>query len=368
MENRILILGGYGNFGQRITAALAKSNIPLIIAGRHKEKAEKFAGQIKQQYPGTQIEIAIFDINADLDAQLKKLNPRVVINTCGPFQTADYSVAKICIANKIHYLDLADARDFVTGISVLDDGAKANNVLIVSGASTVPGLSSAVLDHYNSDFSEINSLVYGISLGQKAPRGLATTQAILSYLGKPLKPVAGSDAIRFGWQDLYRQNYPELGKRWMANCDIPDLDLFPKKYGIQFMRFSAGMESGVLHLGMWLLSWIIRLGVPLNLAKHSDRLLAMSNYFNWLGTPHGGMHMLIDGKDTSGNPKHLAWFIIAKDSDGPQIPCVPAIILAKKLIAGTIKERGTMPCMGMVTLEEYLAELKEFAVTTHVLS
>ena len=37
---KVLILGGYGNFGQKISTRLAKSGISIIIAGRSKEKAE----------------------------------------------------------------------------------------------------------------------------------------------------------------------------------------------------------------------------------------------------------------------------------------------------------------------------------------
>jgi hypothetical protein len=43
-------------------------------------------------------------------------------------------------------VDLADGRDFVCGIDVLDPQAKAAGVLLLSGASSVPALSSAVVD------------------------------------------------------------------------------------------------------------------------------------------------------------------------------------------------------------------------------
>ena len=32
--NKILILGGYGNFGRRIAIALVKAGLPIIAAGR----------------------------------------------------------------------------------------------------------------------------------------------------------------------------------------------------------------------------------------------------------------------------------------------------------------------------------------------
>lgn len=93
---------------------------------------------------------------------------------------------------------------------------------MVSGASTVPCLSSAVLDYYGQKLSKINSLKYGIAPALKSDRGLAITEAVLLQLGKPLKSIAHSRKRFYGWQKLYRQKYPVIGKRWMASCDIPD--------------------------------------------------------------------------------------------------------------------------------------------------
>ncbi len=212
----------------------------------------------------------------DLLRQLQLLRPEVVINTCGPFQNADYGAAEACIAAGIHYIDLADGRDFVTNITKLDNEARRRHVAVISGASTVPALSSAVIEHFRPQFAAIDSLTFGIAPGQKAERGLATTQGILSYVGKRLKPCPDGEK-RYGWQDLYRQAYPEIGTRWRANCDIPDLDLLPAKYGIKRIRFSAGMEVSLIHLGLWALSWAVRLGLPIDLPRHAGMLLIASN-------------------------------------------------------------------------------------------
>jgi len=116
----------------------------------------------------------------------------------------------------------------------------------------------------------------------------------------------------YGWQDLYLQKYPELGRRWMANCEIPDLDLLPKKYAIKSISFSAGMESTMLNLSIWLVSWLVRLGFLSNLPKHAKILLKLSTFFDWMGTVDGGMHMLINGSDKNRNKHERKWFIIAK--------------------------------------------------------
>ena len=107
MSGEVLILGGYGNFGKRIATALSRHNVPVLIAGRDWNRAEALAGTVSGA------RALRLDITADLLATLKLEKPSVVIHTCGPFQGADYSVAKACIEAGVHYIDRADARDFV---------------------------------------------------------------------------------------------------------------------------------------------------------------------------------------------------------------------------------------------------------------
>ena len=68
-----------------------------------------------------------------------------MVNTCGPFQNANYSVVEECIKQKTHYVDLADGRDFVVGMKKLHEKAKEAGVCVITGASSVPGLSSAII-------------------------------------------------------------------------------------------------------------------------------------------------------------------------------------------------------------------------------
>ena len=354
----ILILGGYGNFGKRIAEALARHDLPVLIAGRDLAKAEALCRKLPNARP------AKVNIHGNLGAVLVAEKPSVVIHTCGPFQGSDYEVARACIAAGVHYIDLADGRDFVREFSQFDAATKAAGVTLISGASTVPGLSSAVIDHLKPRFARMDTLDFGISPGQKAERGLATTRAIMSYVGKPLRPFARHPQPH-GWQDTHRQAYPVMGHRWLSTCDIPDLDLLPPVYGFRSIRFGAGLELGFMHLGLWGLSWLVRAGLPLNLPALAKPLLAVSDWFNIFGSDVGGMHVTISGTDHAGAPLTRSWFIVAKSGDGPQIPCVPAILLAKRLhekdpgIAA-----GAFPCIGLIRLEDYLEELRRFDIKT----
>jgi len=354
----VLILGGYGNFGKRIATALGRHKVPVIIAGRNLAKAQALAADLPNA------RAAAIDIHRDLAAALRREKPSVVVHTCGPFQGADYDVARACIAAGIPYVDLADGRDFVTGFRRLDADACNAGVTAVSGASTVPGLSSAVVEHFKAQFSQIDAMDFGIAPGQRAERGLATTQGILSYAGRRLKPFAGHPTP-YGWQDLRRMKLPGMGTRWLANCDIPDLDLLPEAYGLKDIRFGAGLEVGMLHFGLWTLAWAVRFGLPLNLKALAGPMLKISNLFDPLGSDIGGMFVDLKGLGHDGQPKTARWAIVAGSGDGPQIPCVPAILLAKRLHEKSPgMAAGAFPCVGLISLEDYLAELERFDIRT----
>jgi hypothetical protein len=63
--------------------------------------------------------------------------------------------------------------------------------------------------------------------------------------------------------------------------------------------------------------------------------------------------------------KCTKWFIIAEYGEGLEIPIIPAVILAKKIIRDQFNKSGAMLCIDLVTLDEYLAELKGLAIQVY---
>lgn len=362
MRYPVLVLGGYGTFGRRICRSIAAdAAIEVIIAGRDGVAAEHYAEELRDVVPGSEVRALGLDMRAsDLALKLCKSGARALIHTSGPFQGQDYHVARACIEAGVHYIDFADSRSFVCGIGELNIPARRKNVLAVSGASTVPALSSAVADHYLPEFSALTTIDIGINPGNQTPRGLATVKAILSHCGKCFQRFEnGVWKTVYGWQGLHRRRYPDaMGKRWLSNCDVPDLQLFPARYpGMDTVRFYAGLELGFLHLAVWCASWLARWNRVENWANHAALLKRISECFAGAGSGVGGMHVALDGLDYSGAPNRLTWHIIAGSGDGPQIPCVPSILLAKKLARDELAQRGAYPCMGFFTLKEFMNEL-----------
>jgi len=353
MPKTVVVLGGYGNFGSRIAAALAhEPNVRVLIAGRDRVKAQALANDL-----GGCTEAIVLDHRDNgFSDQLKSLGTTVLVHTAGPFQDQDYQVARACIVAQCHYLDIADGRRYVTSIRTLNTEAKARDVLIVSGASSLPALSSAVVDQYRPQFSRLNTIEHAISSGAKPP-GIATMQGVLSYVGKPFtRWQDGQWRTVYGWQDAitHRFQYP-IGKRWLVSCDVPDLELFPQRYpDVQSVIFRAGLGFASTTLATWTLSWLVRAGLIDNLARYAGVLHRSALLIEKMGSQWSAMHVHLSGLDNQGQPQCRTWTLLAGDNHGPNIPCFPAIALAKKLVRDEMPERGAMPCMGLLGVNEIL--------------
>lgn len=360
---KVIVLGGYGNFGTLITRRLCTiAGICVWVAGRDQAKAEQLAGQLGCRF------VRLDGNQTDLAERLRELQADLLISTAGPFQGQDYRVARAAIAAGAHYLDLADARAFACGITELDQAAREAGVLVCSGASSVPALSAGVIDQLLPRFKHLDSIWHGISSSEKTP-GVSTLAAVLDYCGKPLKQWRdGAWREVYGWQELSAHDFPApLGRRWLGNCDIPDLELFPVRYpGVRSVRFSAGVGLRLTQFGTWLLSWLVRggllrSGVPLAALLHRGAVLLEP-----MGDGLSGMFVKLQGVGEDGQSLHLCWEIVAAANHGPNIPCMAAVALARKLAAANLEQRGAMPCMGLLSVDEYLAELEGLQISVGV--
>lgn len=355
---KVTVLGATGLFGARICQLLARDPAMAITAvARDRTKLERLRLELG-------VAIAAFDLEGDWREALAATAPELVIHTAGPFQGRSYAVAEACIAIGAHYVDLADARGFVAGIGVLDEKARAAGLLVASGASSVPALSSAVVDRLRDDLAEIEAIDIAITPGNRAPRGRATVAAILSYVGHTLRWWRGGrwDEVA-GWHDLHRRRLPTLGRRWFSACDVPDLELFPVHYKVrERVLFHAGLELPLLHLGLWLLSWPVRWRWLRSLAPAAGAIAWLADRVRALGTDRGGMAVDVAGRMADGRAATRRWRLIAEAGDGPWVPTLAAVALARGLARGAVVERGARACVGLLALDEILAVADGLAI------
>ena len=145
------------------------------------------------------------------------------------------------------------------------------------------------------------------------------------------------------------------------------MDLLPRRYpGVTDVQVFAALEVGAFHLGLWGLSWLVRAGLVRKPERLASPLLGLKRAFRFLGSDVGGMMITLRGTDARGNPEHINWRLIARSGQGPYIPATPAVILVKRLLAGSLASRGAMPCLGLFTLAEFLREVADLDMTANV--
>lgn len=336
-----------------------------MLTSRRLPNAQKLADELRNPGPDTTVRAAQLDQRSpDFENALTRLKPDIVIHTAGPYQGQDYRVANACIDCGSHYIDLADGREFVQGITRLHERALNRGVLLVSGASTLPGLSSAVVDLLEERFDCIRKIEISIAPGHQTPRGSGTVAAVLSYCGKPFRVLLDGDWITMhGWQNMKTQRYPALGFRLSAACDVPDLGLLPDTIdGLRSATFHAALEAKWEQLALWLMAGMTRLRIIEDWNRFVPAVLWLSDRLINLGSDTGGMHIKISGVGNDQNGKSLTWILTARQNHGAEIPCSPALILARKLVEDDISTCGAFPCMGMFTIAEFDAEVSEFDI------
>lgn len=360
--HRILILGAYGFFGQRIAASLARTpGVQLILAGRNVDKATALAYQLGLRAEQAR---ALDATDPKLGAMFRKLGVNTVIHTAGPFQGQQYHVARAAIEARANYLDLADGREFVVGINALDAAARAAGVCVFSGVSSLPALTAAVVDQHLPYFAKLESIAIGISSGAKLP-GIATLRGVLGYCGKPFRVWDnGRWAEAYGWLDRRTYTFPKpVGARLFGRCDVPDLELMPARYPTaRTVSFHAGFVSETCHKALEWIATQVRTGRIESAMRFATPLYWVARRLEPLLPDRGAMFVRMQGPDEDGRARTLTWQILAYDNHGPHIPCGPSIALARKLARGELPEAGARPCMGVLTVKEIMDTLKGLSV------
>lgn len=362
----VLVVGGSGVFGSRLVAGLlADGFTDILVAGRDPGRLAETC----RDNGGTPL---VLDRDApNLAARIAALSPFLVVDAAGPFQAygdTRHRLAAAAIACGAHYLDLSDDAAFTAGIATLDAAARAAGVAAISGASSVPALSSAAVEALAAGLAEIDEIESVILPGNRAPRGRSVVAAILSQVGRPVPEFAGGAWGSVpGWADLRRETLEVPGvaplrRRWSSPIGAPDRLLFPSAYRAATVRFRAGLELSLLHLPLAALGFLGARGFLPPLAPAAGVFRWFAARVERFGSDRGGMSVRVVGRRADGAAVERRWTMIAEAGDGPHVPALAARVLAAKLARGEVAP-GARACLGEVALDEAEAAAKHLALS-----
>lgn len=365
---KILILGGYGVFGGRLAHLLA--NLPqltILVCGRNVAAAQRFCAD----YDGAAKVMALGLDRRDIASALAQHKPDLVVDASGPFQdyrNDSYRVIEACIAAGVHYLDFADAADFVFGVSQFDERARKAGVFVLSGVSSFPVLTAAVLREMAKTM-DIVSIEGGIAPSPYAGIGLNVMRAVVGYAGAPVKLMRnGKMGHGIGLAESRRYTVAVPGKMPLHNLrfslvDVPDLQVIPPEHPtLADIWMGAGPIPESLHRTLNLLAKArARLGLP-SLEPFSRLFYSILNLMKF-GEHRGGMYVHARGI-SSGLPVERSWHLLAEGDDGPFIPSMAIELIVRKLLQGHSPAVGARPAVHALDLADYDACFAGRTITT----
>lgn len=354
---KILILGGYGVFGGRLARLLADlPDIELLICGRTLAAATAFC----DSYTGTPLVRPLQADRQHIAPLLQAHRPDLLVDASGPFQDYGehpYSVIEACIAARIPYLDFADAADFVFGVAQFDAQAKAAGVFVLSGVSSFPVLTAAVLRELATRM-DIVQVEGGIAPSPYAGIGLNVMRAVVGYAGAPVKLHRnGVAAHGLGLAESRRFTIAVPGRLPLRNLhfslvEVPDLQVIPPEHPtLTDIWMGAGPVPEVLHRVLNLLARArARFGLP-SLVPLSRLFYTVLNRMKF-GEHRGGMYVRATGT-RGGQAVEESWHLLAEGEDGPYIPSMAIEAVVRKLLAGERPAAGARPATHALALADY---------------
>lgn len=368
---KILVLGGYGTFGGRLVRLLAdEARLTLFVAGRSKVKAVHFCH--KKIFRGPTFSLD-FDRDGDVLGQLQALRPDLVVDASGPFQLYGddpYRVVKACLACNIHYIDLADAPEFVNGISQFEDEAKAKNLVILAGASSFPVLTAAAVRQLSIGMTRLDSIKAGIAPSPYAGVGLNVLKAITAYAGKPMilrrdgqptQVYALTESMRYTISPPGHQSLPSIR---FSLVDVPDLQVLPQLWpDVKTVWTGAGPAPEILLRLLNMMAWLVRLRVLPSLLPFAGLFYKVINTVRW-GKHRGGMFVSIAGEADNGKPLERSWHLLAEGGDGPLIPSMTIEAIVRKWLDGKAPMSGARSAATELELSDYEKLFKRRTIYT----
>ncbi len=365
----VLILGGYGTFGGRLAQLLAdEPRLTLVIAGRSQQQAEAFCARHRSR---AALVPEAFDRDGDVEAQLARRKPGLIVDASGPFQSygADpYRVVRAALALGIDYLDLADASGFVAEIGQFDAHAKARGVFVLAGVSSFPVLTAVVARALGAGM-DIDAISGGIAPSPYAGVGLNVIRAIAGYAGKPVALLrAGERAIGYGLTETRRCTVAPPGRLPLRNLrfslvDVPDLQVLPRLWpSLRSVWMGAGPVPGILHRALNVCAWAVRFKLLPTLSPLAGLMHGAVNVLRW-GEHRGGMFVRIEGgKD--GKRIERSWHLLAEGDDGPLIPSMGAEAIIRRCLDGRRPPSGARAATEDLELADYDALFARRAIVT----
>jgi hypothetical protein len=327
-EPRVLIVGGTGHFGQLLAQDLKRyADCEVVLTSRYPVKSPRFPTVVANLHDVTSVEQAL-------------RGAAVAICAAGPFQTLPTTLAELCMSRRIHYIDLADDRGFVSKVRSLAARHDQLSSAVCTAWSTVSALSSLLARIASNGLTEVQSVYIHMAPGNRLPRRKATIAALMSSIGQPLHIFRnGQWHAVSGWSEPRDFPFPApIGTQRGYLIDVPDHQLLPSVLSARTVEFRVGSELGILNHTMRVLAWAVKKHIVRGWFCWSGLFQRAEALFGFFGHNWGAVGAEIAGRREG---KRIARRVsIVAETGGQRLAVMPASIMTSMLLAGGSTLRG----------------------------
>lgn len=282
MNKCVLIIGGRGRIGSSIAEDLLKySNAEITITGRSPISPRKQWDR--------RLRFEILEIGDTKFLKAAIANADLVIHCAGPFALRDQAVLKMCIAEKVDYLDVSDDRRFTIAALSLSEEAKQSGITAIINTGVFPGISNSLVRESVEHFEEIESIRLRYLVEGSGGAGLTVMRTTFLGLHHPFKVWQQGR-----WQIVQPYSEPEIAQfgRRKTNVywfDVPETYTLATSFSANTVTTKFGVLPEIYNQLTWLTarwfpkSWLTNPLLIEALSRVSYGMTKISDLFSGIG-------------------------------------------------------------------------------------
>jgi len=355
---KVVVYGGSGFFGRCVVQDLLKHSDAQVVVASRSPNANHFVGF------GNRVRCYISDAT-DRESVLGLLDDAtVLINCMGPYQGMGLDLLKACIQKRVHYIDVADDRDFVERAYKLKPQIEAAGITALIGCSVVPGLSALLTRRCVDELGGLHTARIFITPGTRFTRGVGSFECLLATVGESFSvPRHGGRETIVGWTEPERVEFPPAigGRTAYSVVDIADYFTQVQLFGAETVVFKIGSEFNWLNNSLAAIRAIkMRLGLA-KLRMFMPVFRSLLTVASLVGTSQGAMMVEVtSGRD---NKQRMMKLAVYKKTEGHIIPALLPAIATKSLINGELLGVGIPNLSDWISTDRLFRELASRGVS-----
>ena len=371
-HKKILILGGYGNTGLPLARLLlAETDVQLVLAGRHINRAQSTAAQLNREFPGERVSGIAADAadKNNLSRALHDVDILVVASS-----TAKYAsqVAETTLSAGVDYLDVQYATQKVAALKSLASEIESAGLCFITEAGFHPGLPAALVRYAGERFDRLDIARVG-SVIKLDWQGYEFSDSTVVELLEELndfqmllyKDGAWRKASMISTRDYISMDFgAEFGKQFCAPMFLEEMRYIPKTYpSLKETGFFIGGFNPVVD---WLIMPLAMLATRIS---PQAALKPMSRLMHWglvrfSRPPYGTLLRLEAQGDKAGVASSLT--VTLHHPDGYMFTAIPVAACLLQYLDGSISSPGLWLQAEIVDPGRLLEDMRRMGVAVSI--